>query len=408
VTDAYLEYSELQKVVLVTIVFKKNNILSLNLFLSPSLKKNNEQPEMQLNPDHIYIDGALFNSTGFFDAGLAPLVLRDIPVSFASAVLVSCATDFVYIDQNAVLPAGLYKFIDPLEALERFHVPPKSANSLSTPVSREQTQLLDIARSFCWFNLQYLSDSCVSASFFETVRFLSPRIYAYNTGTMYAWCSDWTLYNRRFSVPVVYIDANYDVVCHDPIFPVPVADGHRISASCWDNRASCAVLHHAIASGSFSSVPYIVYATFSDGCERGMHTFARWFLGGRIPHASEYFIVLRARVSPTHCVGRGVFKFVDDPLDMDMEPDKGTGQQCDENLPHYPESLINTHGAYLYGKAGVNNVSRIAIPVECHNNVTTIDWRDLGATFAKLMCAVRWSAMYLTKRKVVGRVWKDQ
>jgi len=187
----------------------------------------------------------------------------------------------------------------------------------------------------------------------------------YSNGYVFAWCSNWNLYDNHTNIPVLYIDAHYDVMWNRMILPQRIGDDIVI-ASCFDNRASCNIICKLIESNNFST-NYITYITFSDGEERGMEIFDYWYNNFRVVHHNEKYIVLDV----TNCtqdtlyhnnLGKGVYTFLCDPLEKYIDVCDNILQQTATHKTNYPDNLCYTHAGKLYHKYKCD-VGRMGIPV---------------------------------------------
>jgi hypothetical protein len=214
-------------------------------------------------------------------------------------------------------------------------------------------------------------------------------------GINYAWCSNWDAYMTDPSVPVLYIDAHYDVVWKDMIKPFLQPGTDIVVASCHDNRASCNVLCKAIECDVLSfREDCVVYALFSDGEERCMQCIREWYTRTRTPHEKERYVVMDVTdcPSPENSPGRGVYAFDGDPIEryVDTETDQITQQTAIHREP-YPGGLYYTHAGVLYNKFNCT-VSRIGIPVgatSLHTSHTTLSLADLDGYYRKLCKIVK-------------------
>jgi len=207
-------------------------------------------------------------------------------------------------------------------------------------------------------------------------------------GTNYAWCSDWDAYVTDPTVPVLYLDAHYDVVWKDMIKPFRLPETDIVVASCHDNRASCNVLCRAIEDEILSSrEDCVVYALFSDGEERGMLCFREWYARARTPHEKERYLVMDVTDCPSceNFPGRGVYRFDQDPIEKYADCEEPLRQQIAAHREPYPGGLCYTHAGVLYNKFGCA-ASRLGIPVggSLHESHTELSLADLDGYYRKL------------------------
>lgn len=218
---------------------------------------------------------------------------------------------------------------------------------------------------------------------------------------MYAWCSDWESYEKNPTIPVLYIDAHYDVVHKKMIVPQRLGDDIVI-ASCFDNRASCNVLCNAIENKVFENRPFITYALFSDGEESGMIGITEWFERHRTAHIKEKFVVMDVSNNiyddTKDNLGLGVYRFDGDPIEKQIESSPiNFTQQPATHKETYPDNLCHTHAGLLYHKFKCD-VSRMGMPIAClhyiqsynpmydnmHISHTAISLRDMNSYYLKL------------------------
>ena len=185
--------------------------------------------------------------------------------------------------------------------------------------------------------------------------------------TMFCWYSDIDLYKNNTNIPVLYLDAHYDVVHKNMIHP-QIIGNDIIIGSCFDNRASCIVLCQLIkelGEELRKNKNFVTCIIFSDGEESGMTGICDWYKNYRVPHSKEKFIVLDVSTSlqTEHGdnIGLGVYKFNGDPIE-EYIIDTPIKQQMATHRENYPDGLCYTHGEMLHSNFHCD-VSRIGIPV---------------------------------------------
>jgi hypothetical protein len=214
-----------------------------------------------------------------------------------------------------------------------------------------------------------------------------------------AWCSDWNAYLHSKAIPVLYVEAHHDVVCHHPIAPILIGDA--IVASWHDNRMSCAVLCEAIASGAFgANADSILYCLFSNREESGMLHIENWYRRRRIEHEIETFIVLDGTeascVGSVSDVGNGSYFFEGDPIEMHASMKEAITQPC-KTRDAFPGNLQYTHAGILH-HIGCE-VSRMGFPIigigpndgthhGVHSAITAVSVNDIESLYLRLQKAV--------------------
>jgi hypothetical protein len=141
------------------------------------------------------------------------------------------------------------------------------------------------------------TDDCMSDNkFYKFLRVdgVNIRILTSPKYTSYVWCSNFDAYENNFDMPVLYIEAHYDIVCTN------ITDhqnlGDIVVANCYDNKVtcSCSIRCRTIHNDIFTNRrdEFITYIIFSNIEERGIGRMNEWFENHHIRHNREKYVVM--------------------------------------------------------------------------------------------------------------------
>ena len=202
------------------------------------------------------------------------------------------------------------------------------------------------------------------------------RLTDITSGDAWAWCSDWPAYKSTLSTPVLYFEAHHDIVMRDGCAVPPLLFSEGILESTGqDNRASCMAMHEFCRVWQLNrdvdppTAPQtIIYCLWSDREETDMKCMREWFAKCHRRHDGEFFVVLDVLHSNRDALGRinlgkGVYKFQDDPLDTFLRQTDLSGimhQSCLCVGP-WPDPLKRSHGEVIFEHT--RRVGRLCVPV---------------------------------------------